>query len=144
MSNSAAKKIYTLSFTAELEARQLFQRWAEALRRRNASQLTELYTDNAVLIPTLWAEPQRTPHAVDTYFTMLSAREGLDVRVNQSHFEMMDEMSAIYSGIYTFHFEEDGRHRALPARFTFVYRHTPSGWKIVHHHSSQLPLNANG
>lgn len=38
---------------SEMDARQMFSRWSDALKKRNPHALTELYADNAVLIPTL-------------------------------------------------------------------------------------------
>jgi hypothetical protein len=41
------------------------------------------------------------------------------------------------SGIYTFTFGVDGT--VVPARFTYVYKKIGDEWKILSHHSSQLP-----
>jgi hypothetical protein len=47
--------------------------------------------------------------------------------------------AAVASGLYTFSYRMNGQLVELPARYTFVYRKTPHGWAIVHHHSSAPP-----
>lgn len=41
------------------------------------------------------------------------------------------------SGIYTFTMGVDGS--KVQARYTYVYKKIGNAWKILHHHSSQMP-----
>ena len=128
-----------LAFDQQFAAKEVLSLWMEALQRRSADALTELYSDQAVLIPTLAPDLQRSPHALHQYFTMLTTREELRVVLLQEDFRMLGKNAAIHAGIYRFEFRDDAGKQCLPARFTFIYGREGAEWKILHHHSSQLP-----
>ena len=67
----------------------------------------------------------------------------LDVRFKPPHFEAVYETSPIYSGIYTFHFEEDGISPALPARLAFANPLFQLAGKSVMT-TFLIPLGSNG
>lgn len=128
-----------LAFDQQFAAKEVLTQWMEALKRRSADMLTDLYSDHAVLIPTLAPGLQRSPHALHQYFTMLTAREELQAVLLQEDFRMLGKNAAIHAGIYRFEFQNETGAQSLPARFTFVYTREGGEWKILHHHSSQLP-----
>ena len=55
----------------------------------------------------------------------------LDIQPRDVHVQSLGDVAVV-----TFHFR---RNPALLGRRTFVWRRTPSGWKIVHLHASNLP-----
>lgn len=144
MMHSQSQSSNVLAFDQQFAAKEVLSHWMEALQRRSAEALTELYSDEAVLIPTLADELQRSPHALHRYFSMLTARDELRVVLLQEDFRMLGRHHAIHAGIYRFEFRNEEGRQSLPARFTFVYSREGNEWKILHHHSSQLPSAAAG
>lgn len=136
---SQSQSANVLAFDQQFAAKEVLTQWMEALKRRSADALTDLYSDQAVLIPTLAPDLQRSPLALHKYFTMLTAREALRVVLLQEDFRMLGKNAAIHAGIYRFEFQDETGEQSLPARFTFVYAREGTEWKILHHHSSQLP-----
>ncbi len=63
-----------IAFDAAYSARELVQDWCEAIRRRNADKITELYSEDAVLIATLQNKALRSPLDIHRYFTLLVQR----------------------------------------------------------------------
>jgi uncharacterized protein (TIGR02246 family) len=121
------------------------EKWAKALASRNVDAILACYDPKAVLWPTLSAKRHDTPEAIRGYFTRLTAKKGLKVTFGEAahliRFYGKGEV-AINSGDYVFSYEDGGKTVSLPARFSFVYRKTPGGWKIIDHHSSAMPAEA--
>jgi uncharacterized protein (TIGR02246 family) len=115
----------------------LFQKWSDALQSGQAAAVAALYAPDAILVPTFLNEILDTPSAITTYFNNLMPRQPSSKIITQHirHFGPI----AINSGIYDLALAAEGPETELQARFTFVYRHGPDGWKIVEHHSSILP-----
>jgi uncharacterized protein (TIGR02246 family) len=115
----------------------LFQKWNDALQSGQSENVAALYAPDAILVPTFLNEILDTPSAITSYFNALMPRQPSSKIITQNirHFGPI----AINSGIYELALATDGTETELQARFTFVYRKDPDGWKIVEHHSSILP-----
>ena len=118
------------------EIRSLFAAWDAALRTGDASAVVRLYAPDAVLLPTFSNRVRRSHLEIMDYFGPLVAR-GASAVIDDSSIRVFDDV-AVHSGIYTFGFAS-GPVRSAQARFTFVYRRTGDGWRIVEHHSSAMP-----
>lgn len=116
-----------------------FSRWRQALSSGKADNVVTLYDTDAILLATLSATPLTTQQERRDYFTKLTARPKLAVTVDKEYLKVLDDTTAVISGLYTFHFEENGNMMALPARYTFVYEKKNGQWLITDHHSSKLP-----
>jgi uncharacterized protein (TIGR02246 family) len=93
-----------------------------------------LYSPDALLLPTLSAEPRQSPAAIRAYFEQFlshAPRGRIDSRVLQ-----LGCNEVVDAGTYSFWL--DGDHW-VAARYTFVYVFTDGAWRIVHHHSSLAP-----
>jgi uncharacterized protein (TIGR02246 family) len=125
----------TSSDTAKIAL--LFHKWNDALQSGQAENVAALYAPDAILVPTFVNEILDTPSAIITYFNTLMPRQPSSKIITQNirHFGPI----AINSGLYDFSLATDGTETELQARFTFVYRQDPDGWKIIEHHSSILP-----
>lgn len=133
--------LYTsLSFAAESQLQsvnQATQAWVNAIDARNAQQITALYDPQAILYAT-FKNMIDDQQGIYNYFKKLTANQNLKVKMNKENIRLYGE-TAINSGIYTFSYDENGKHIIVPARYTFVYTDAPKGWIIVDHHSSVLP-----
>lgn len=123
--------------TPEEQIEQSAQAWKNAIDSRNAQSITALYDPNAILYAT-FESMHDTQASIQGYFDKLVKHPKLTVRYDKQNVRIFGE-TAINSGLYTFSYENNGKITTVPARFTFVYNHTPKGWLIVEHHSSELP-----
>lgn len=134
-----------LAFTAPAwagekeEVETAFANWRSALSSGKAENVVKLYDNDAILLATLAAKPITTQQQRTEYFTTLTAKPKLTATVDEEYVTLLDEDSAVVSGLYTFRFEDAGKTVAIPARYTFVYEKKHGQWMILEHHSSKVP-----
>ena len=112
----------------------LFDTWNQALQTGNPKQVTSLYENNAILLPTISNQVRHNHEEIEDYFTHFLAK-GPRVEIDESNIRVFGEI-AINSGVYTFSFKDE---TSVSARFTFVYRWNQERWMIIEHHSSTMP-----
>jgi uncharacterized protein (TIGR02246 family) len=118
----------------DTQAEALFSRWNSALQSGDPDQVVALYSPDALLLPTLSAQPRQGPAAIRDYFSQFlsHAPQGrIDSRVLQ-----LGCNAVVDAGTYSFWL--DGDHW-VSARYTFVYGFHDGAWRIEHHHSSLQP-----
>jgi uncharacterized protein (TIGR02246 family) len=120
------------------EVKALSDHWLATVCKHDPAEVVRLYAPDGVLVGTVAQRIKQGRADIKTYFDMFLAKPGLCGEY-QSHLVQSYPGWAVDSGTYTFQWLEGGSPKVVPARFTFVYRHTPDGWKIANHHSSALP-----
>ncbi|HEX2201887.1 MAG TPA: SgcJ/EcaC family oxidoreductase [Longimicrobium sp.] len=118
------------------EILQLFHRWNDALTTGGPARVAALYGPGAVLVPTLSNTLRTTPDEILAYFEKLIRELKPRVTLVGTPTIRFFGTTAISSGIYTFHFDANGK--SADARYTFAYHRTGGGWLISAHHSSLL------
>jgi uncharacterized protein (TIGR02246 family) len=116
----------------------LFDRWNATLQNGGPHDMALLYAEDGVLLPTVSNVPRTNRVEIGEYFEhflQLSPR-GM---INERYIAILDENSAIDSGIYTFDILRDGVPSYVVARYSFVYERVDGRWKIKSHHSSAMP-----
>ena len=113
----------------------LFETWNAALATLDPDQVTALYADNAVLLPTVSNQVRHNPAEIRDYFVGFLQKSPQGV-IDESNIELLSETHATNSGVYTFTF---GDGSTVTARFSYLYVATDAGWKILQHHSSAMP-----
>jgi hypothetical protein len=93
-----------------------------------------LYAPDAVLVPTYSEEILRGHEELAGYFDEFLYKEDFCGRITE-----VFHQGPVVSGTYVFQWTEGGRPMQVEARFTFVFINTPSGQKILTHHSSEVP-----
>ena len=116
------------------EITSLFDDWNRAIKTGNPEKVVALYDENAILLPTISNQVRHNHDEMKDYFIQFLDR-GPQGIINEANVRIFDNI-AINSGIYTFTFN-DGM--SVEARFTFVYQLNDGQWKIIEHHSSQMP-----
>ncbi|OUX37351.1 MAG: DUF4440 domain-containing protein [Kiritimatiellaceae bacterium TMED266] len=111
-----------------------FDLWNNALQTRDPKQVSALYGEGSILLPTLSNEVRHNHAEIEDYFVHFLAKGPVGTLL-ESNVRIYDEL-AINSGIYSFAFE-DGT--TATARFTFAYARQNDQWMIAEHHSSLLP-----
>lgn len=116
----------------------LFETWNRAVQTGNPQSVTDLYEADAVLLPTISNKVRHNHDEIEDYFIQFleNAPKG---EINESNIQALGEI-IIHSGIYTFSFKDDSE---VQARFSFVYQWNGEDWKIIEHHSSQMPEQLN-
>lgn len=112
----------------------LFDHWNDALRSGDPAQVSALYSADALLLPTLSAEPRTTPDGIRNYFAGFLAG-GPQGRIERRSIQLGCN-EAMDAGTYSFRFA-DGH--VVQARYTFLYVFSEGRWQIQHHHSSLVP-----
>lgn len=120
----------------------LFEKWNGALASGDPAKVADLYADDGVLLPTVSNSVRSTRDGLLDYFTNFLKLQPQGVideyGIRQEAADDDGEACVISnSGIYTFTFGADGR--TVQARYTYVYKKVGDEWKILSHHSSQLP-----
>ncbi len=125
--------------SAKHQVESAFKAWLAAVSTGSPDAVEKLYATDAVLLPTLAPAVHNTPALRHEYFVMFTAKKNLKGNVDESHIRVFGDV-AVNSGLYTFTFKNaDGETVSVPARYSFVYHKTASGWLIVDHHSSLVP-----
>ncbi|MGE7990137.1 SgcJ/EcaC family oxidoreductase [Pseudomonas sp. NPDC089554] len=119
------------------QALDLFKQWNDSLQSRDAAKVAALYSDDAVLLPTVSKTPRLTPEARVDYFRHF-LREGPSGSLDSHHLQVGCNVATL-AGLYTFQFADTGKQVA--ARYTFTYHFDGQRWLISQHHSSLLPTS---
>lgn len=127
------------SAPSEAQIAALFEQWNAAVESGDPEKVADLYAPDAVLLPTLSPEVRTTRDGIVDYFVHFLAKNPSGERL-QSVVKVLDERSAIDTGVYRFTFTNaDGTTDYADARYTFVYEKVNGQWLIINHHSSLLP-----
>ncbi len=121
------------------EIEQQLQRWLDSLAAGDADRVTALYTEDAVLLPTLDGEVKVGHDAIRDYFANGFLPKAPRGTVVELHSRALGDV-AVNSGLYDFEVDDGaGGRKTVSARLTFVYHRVGDDWRIVEHHSSLKP-----
>ncbi|MEM7273727.1 MAG: SgcJ/EcaC family oxidoreductase [Actinomycetota bacterium] len=113
----------------------LFETWNQALLTGDPDQVTGLYAEDAVLLPTVSNRVRHDHAEIRDYFVTFLAKEPTGV-IDESNTRALTDTLASNAGVYTFTF---GDGSSTTARFSYLYRKDGDDWKIIEHHSSAMP-----
>lgn len=134
---SVAAPAYAAADTAEVQ--NAFADWRSALSSEDPQKIVDLYEKDAILLATLAEKPIKNQQDRLEYFKTLTANPNLAAKVNEEYVRVLDDNTALVSGVYTFSFDKEGKTTEIPARYSFVYEKIADKWMIVEHHSSMVP-----
>lgn len=123
---------------AEQEIAGLFDRWNAALATGKPHEVARLYAPNGVLAPTVSNEVRDTPEKIHEYFTKFLQMKPQG-KVNYRQIRVLDDNTALDTGVYTFSLNDSGKVSKVQARYTYLYEKINGEWKIMNHHSSAMP-----
>ena len=112
--------------------------WREAYDSRDAARIVALYDQDAVLWGTRAKQIAATPAAILDYFKDAASRPTARVAIQEQYARIYGDVG-VNSGHYTFSEVRNGVAISRPARFTLVFRNRDGAWRIVAHHSSEVP-----
>lgn len=130
--------------TTQKDIRALFDLWNEALKTRDAKQVTALYAEDGVLLPTLSNKVRHNHAEIEDYFISFCEKSPV-ASVIESNVRINGDL-AVNSGACNFDLDaDDGTRVTVRVRFSFTYERKTSwpgsgpDWRIVSHHSSVFP-----
>ena len=113
----------------------LFSEWNDALATGDPDVVTQMYADNAVLLPTVSNRVRHNHAEIRDYFVAFLAKKPQGV-ITESNARVLSDTLATNAGIYVFTF---GDGSSVAARFNYTYELIDGAWKIIQHHSSAMP-----
>ena len=116
------------------EIASLFEKWNNAIKTGDPKKVTDLYESDAILLPTISNKVRHNHQEIEDYFVQFQENNPKG-KIDESNIRNLGS-TTIHSGLYTFTFKDDS---TVQARFTFVYQWNGQDWKIIEHHSSQMP-----
>lgn len=116
-----------------------FARFNAAWATKDPAKVTRLFTENAVLLPTVSNTPRTNPAAIHDYFASF-LKSSPTASINSSTIKI-DCKTAARLGTWTVTLTnpETGVKTDVKARYSFIYRYVNGDWKIDHLHSSMMP-----
>jgi uncharacterized protein (TIGR02246 family) len=118
---------------------QNFTLWQTALLTRDPEQVADLYTENATLLPTMAQKVMTDRQGIIAYFTFFESFLP-SVSMVEEHVIPISDDSYVHCGVYRFQLTRDGKPEEVDARFTMVWEKIGETWKMLHHHSSRIPV----
>ena len=106
---------------------------------KTAEEVSILYHPSACLLPTFSNILCNNPEAIKQYFAGIVCKKALQISTQLLEHVQLDPSTLMSFGTYTFHYQENGKATAHPARFTFIFIQNENHWLIQHHHSSTIP-----
>ena len=129
---------FALSPPAPLEVSTPLKEWVAAVESGNAEKVVALYDENAIFFSTFAVKPMKTQGERLAYYKKVVAESDIRIDIVESHPHVFGNVG-INSGLYTFHYTQDGEPVTVPARFSFTYLRLDDKWRIIDHHSSKIP-----
>ncbi|MDE3016032.1 MAG: DUF4440 domain-containing protein [Pseudomonadota bacterium] len=120
------------------DVRDALKQWVAAVESGSVDDITDLYDSHAVMISAFRQLPVTTHAELVRYYRKVEANPDAKIDIIEQHPRTFGNF-AVNSGLYTFHYTEDGEPVTVPARFTFVYILEGGKWVIIDHHSSLVP-----
>ena len=128
-------KIVTEKTVNEEQVIALFGDWNDALATGNPDVVTNMYAEDAVLLPTVSNQVRHNHTEIRDYFVAFLAKQPQGV-ITESNARVLSDTLATNAGVYVFTF---GDGSTVSARFNYTYELRGGAWKIIQHHSSAMP-----
>jgi hypothetical protein len=118
----------------------ILERWIECVNKLEVDNVVSLYDGESTILPTFSPHSLSTPQHIREYFTQLSTRKNISVKIHNETLRKHEigENKWVLVGIYSFIFMVDDANLTFPSRFTFIFDLSKEK-PILHHHSSQIP-----
>ena len=122
------------------EVRSWFSLWDQALATGDSRIVAEMYDVDGTLLPTLSDRVRTDFDGIKDYFDSFLAKEPRG-EILEGYIEIGDDWASDI-GVYEFTFGTTGA--TVRGRYSYFYKPQADGtWKILHHHSSQMPEDMN-
>jgi uncharacterized protein (TIGR02246 family) len=142
-SHANAPSMAASALPGESEIAGLFDLWNETLQNGTPHDMAMLYAEDGVLLPTVSNEARSNRPEITEYFVHFQEKQPRGT-INEQYIDVLDENTAVNSGIYTFDLVKDGAPAFVVARYSYLYEKINGKWLIKSHHSSAMPEPVEG
>jgi hypothetical protein len=104
----------------------------------NVEKIISLYTDDAILLPTLCPKIYTSNSMRVEYFERFLSLKNLQIQTRELITRQYGEI-AMNTGLYDISHIVNGANVFLKSRFDFWYKAIDGKWMIIYHQSSALP-----
>lgn len=117
----------------------ILNKWIESINENNLDVILSLYSESAILIPTLSKKIRKNKSEIKDYFIHFLKNKGLKAEVKEVYIQTLyNDAIKLNSGSYLFsYYSEKNEYQELNARFSFLIKDNI----ILEHHSSITPTN---
>lgn len=112
--------------------------WVAAVESHDAERVVNLYDENSMMLSAFAIHPLTTHKELLDYYKKVVAEPNVHITVTKEDVRQFGNV-AVNTGLYRFHWTQDGEPMDDPARFSFVYVLKDGKWVIISHHSSIVP-----
>ena len=119
----------------KLIAENLLNEWIDTLKTQDPQQMVALYSESAMLLPTLDSIIRNNSEKIKEYFVSFLAKEP-QCKIQHKQIVVLGDDAVSIMGHYGFKFKGGA---SANARFTYIFVKNEGEWKIEHHHSSLQP-----
>ena len=113
--------------------------WKNVLESKDLEKIVGLYSSKKVsFLPTFSDQLITDLKGVEGYFAHFF-EQNPKVTFEENDLTFFSENFYTLTGMYSFEVDAKGARNIVHARFTYCWAKEDGVWKIVHHHSSELP-----
>lgn len=123
------------------EVQGAYYKWVKLVEdsKGRTEDVVDLYTDDAILLPTLSPKICVNKEMITAYFQNFLSLKDLKVETEEIITRIHGDI-AMNTGCYNFYHLNDKVRHILYVRFDFWYRKEGNEWKVIFHQSSLLPV----
>ena len=136
------KSSFSSEHIHESEVKSFVNEWLRNVNEENLSAIVNMYSRNAILLPTLSSEICVGREEIQRYFVQFLGKEELQGRFTKLYVQILDD-TALASGegviSYRNNRQKNSREVKVDFRYTFAIQKGTEGWHIINHHSSLVP-----
>ncbi|MFW0777274.1 MAG: SgcJ/EcaC family oxidoreductase [Rickettsiales bacterium] len=137
----AAITFATPSFAEEMPpVESALAEWVKAVETGTVDEIVSLYDKDSVMLSAFAVDPLTNHAQLRDYFGKVVKEPNRKVDVTKQDVRRFGDVAS-NTGLYMFHYTQEGEPMDFPARFTFVYVLKDNKWSIISHHSSIVPGN---
>ena len=126
----------------ESEVKSFVNEWLRNVNEENVSAIVNMYSRNAILLPTLSSQICIGREEIQRYFIQFLGKEELQGRITKMYVQILDD-TALASGEgiikYRNSSQKNSREVKVDFRDTCAIQKGTEGWHIINHHSSLVP-----
>jgi hypothetical protein len=113
----------------------IIQKWASDIEKKDPRLMTAFYSKKAILVGTFSYPIEIGREQIFDYFKDFLDKPNLRCEIKSNVTQVLDNGLLISSGTYNFYYEN----KVVKARYTFCVKKMLRTYKIINHHSSELP-----
>ena len=122
-------------------ATSLFAKFNAAWATKNPDTVTDLFSKDAVLLPTVSNTPRTDRAGIRDYFVSFLKGSPVGTLNTSNVREGCNMLTDVGTWTVALTNQNSGLRNNVKARYSFIYKYEGGAWKIAHLHSSMMPVS---